>query len=66
MISLKKLVVVLPGLANVPDLHCPAVLTVPDLADTAHDEGDCAEEFVSASSVDRRAEAGACELGILL
>ncbi len=37
-----------------------------DLADAAQDEGDCAEESVSASSqaVDKEGEAGACKLGI--
>jgi hypothetical protein len=35
-----------------------------DLADAAEDESDCAEESVSASSVDKEGEADACELGI--
>ena len=35
-----------------------------DLADTVQDEGDSAGESVSASSVDKEGEAGACELGI--
>jgi hypothetical protein len=35
-----------------------------DLADTVQDEGDGAEESVSASSLDKEHEAGACELGI--
>jgi hypothetical protein len=35
-----------------------------DLADAAQEEGDGAEESVTASSIDREGEAGACELGI--
>ncbi len=35
-----------------------------DLADTVQDEGDSAEESVSASSFDREGEVGACEVGI--
>ncbi len=35
-----------------------------DLADSAQDEGEGADESVSASTVDKECEAGACELGI--
>ena len=35
-----------------------------DLADAAQEEGDGAEESVTASAVDKEGEAGACELGI--
>ena len=35
-----------------------------DLADAAQEEGDGAEESVSAAAVDKECEASACELGI--
>ncbi len=41
-----------------------AVPAVPGGRSGAEDEGDCAEESVFASTVDKECEAVACELGI--